>query len=134
MGDTPCKSCNGDSPDDSGLRRLRGNLAKLGRMTGDKNNSLTIAILAAVLSGGGVSALLPKAAPGWFRPDPATGSELREMRRELDALKRDFREFLKEGPREVRRAQDAMLRKLDRLLEELKERGEEHKQWHKRAR
>ncbi len=90
---------------------------------------LPVGILAAaLLGGGGTSVFLPRLAPDWYRPDPATGTELRSLRREVDELRHDFIEFLRDGPRRVTENQARMELKLDTVLDEIRRRGEEHRQ------
>lgn len=97
-------------------------------MTSPNVNPLMAAVLVSVLGGGGVGIMLPKVAPGWYRPDPATGHELRKLERDLNELRADFHEFLKEGPREVRANQTRILSKLrgiEQRLDGLELRGRE---------
>ena len=126
------KSPDDDILSDSGLHRLREKAAKIKAMA---EKTPTWAVLAAILVGsGGTSAILPKMAPQWYRPDPATGAELRTLSRDLEAVEVELREFLKEGPREVRRNQAVMMGKLDRLIAEIEKRGAEHARQHERQR
>jgi hypothetical protein len=86
-------------------------------MSGDRNgNRIVTLLMAAAVGGGGTSAALPLVAPTWYRPDPATGSELRDVRRDLDELRGEFHEFLRDGPRRVTENQTRMEGKLDRLV------------------
>lgn len=82
-------------------------------------NKVAALILAVLVGSGGTAATLPKLVPSWYRPDPARGSELRELRTDLDRLRVDVQEFLKEGPREVRANQDRMIAQLDVIIREL---------------
>lgn len=91
--------------------------AKNGRV---KEQTLVSIIIASVLGGGGVSILGPKVVPQWYRPDPATGAELREVKRQVRTLQADFDEFLRRGPRDVRNAQRQILHELQMLREQLK--------------
>ena len=137
QGPTPCKSSKDDKLPDSGLRRMSAKLARLRRMAQDNKPPAWALLIAIITGSGGTAALLPKFAPDWYRPDPATGEDVRAVRSELEShierfehLQDDFREFLREGPREVRVGQDRMNQKLDRLIEEIKERGHEHRRAH----
>ncbi len=86
----------------------------------EKEPNKTVALVLAVLVGsGGTAATLPKIAPAWYRPDPAAGEELRAIKGDVDRLRVEFHEFLKEGPREVRKNQDHMMQELDSILREL---------------
>lgn len=87
-------------------------------------------LVAALLGGGGTSFVLPRVAPDWYRPDPATGTELRSLRREVNELRFDFHEFLRDGPRRVTENQTRMEAKIDNILEEIHRRGEEHRTLH----
>ncbi len=84
-------------------------------------NKMILLLLAAVLGGGGVSATLPMMAPSWYRPDPARGIELRDLRREVDALAEEFDEFLREGPRKVRANQERILLRLEAIVATLED-------------
>lgn len=84
-----------------------------------KNKTLVAGALAGVLSGSGISTLLPFLAPSIYRPDPATGTEIRELEVEVRRLQRDFDDFLREGPREVRANQDRILVRLETILRKL---------------
>lgn len=84
-----------------------------------ENNRWPALVLAVLVGSGGTAATLPKVMPDWYRPDPARGAELRELRADVDRLRRDFHEFLKEGPREVRANQDRMMGKLSLILRQL---------------
>lgn len=84
-------------------------------------------LIAIVVGSGGTAALLPKMAPSWYRPDPATGEELRILRSRVD-------EFLKEGPLEVRMQLTEINLKLDQIVSELHQRGQEHSAEHQRWR
>jgi hypothetical protein len=86
---------------------------------GNESNKGAAWILAVLIGSGGTAATLPKVAPSWYRPDPARGTELREMRADIDRLRTDFHEFLKEGPREVRANQDRMINQLDLIIREV---------------
>ena len=66
-----------------------------------------------------MATVLPFVMPNLYRPDPATGSEMRELQGEIDRLRRDVDEFLREGPREVRANQDRILVRLDAILRAL---------------
>lgn len=84
-----------------------------------ETNKIAAIVLAVLVGSGGTAATLPKVAPGWYRPDPAHGVDMRAMRTDVDRLRAEFREFLKEGPREVRKNQDHMMQELDSILREL---------------
>ena len=76
-------------------------------------------VLASLLGGGGVSVIAPKVAPGWFRDDPAYGHQLRKLEGDVQELRADFLEFLREGPREVRANQERILGKLENIEQRL---------------
>ncbi len=83
-----------------------------------RENTFASLIFAAMLGGGGTSVIMPKVAPSWYRPDPARGEELRQVKSDVEALRREFHEFLREGPREVRRNQDRILNELGALRQQ----------------
>ena len=72
-----------------------------------------------LLGGGGVSIIAPKVAPNWFRSDPAYGHQLRTLEGDVQELRADFHEFLREGPREVRANQTRILAKLNAIEKRL---------------
>ncbi len=76
-------------------------------------------VLASFVGGGGVSVLAPKVAPGWYRSDPAYGHQMRAVQADVNQLKEEFHEFLKEGPRAVRRNQERILGKLENIEQRL---------------
>lgn len=73
-------------------------------------------IAIAMASGGGTATVLPHALPDLYRPDPATGTQLKELSGEIEAVRRDVRDFLLTGPQEVRKNQERQLAKLDMIL------------------
>lgn len=80
--------------------------------------NLAALVLAVLVGSGGTAATLPKIVPSWYRPDPARGSELRELRADLERLRIEVREFAKEGPRAVRANQGRMMGQLDLILQQ----------------
>lgn len=84
-------------------------------------NPTAMVVAAAILGGGGTAATLPLAAPSLYRNDPAYGFELRQVRKDLDALVADFRAYSRDptGPRDVRDNQDRILRQLDLIRRQL---------------
>ena len=74
-----------------------------------------VLLIASALGGGGVGAVLPKMVPHWYRDDPAYGEDLRKVQRDVDELRLDFHEFLREGPRKVRRNQERILEVLETI-------------------
>ncbi len=88
-------------------------------MANRENNPLVAIMLASLVGGGGMGMVLPKVAPDWYRPDPATGHELRKLERDVKELRTDFHEFLREGPREVRENQTRILSKLTAIEKRL---------------
>lgn len=75
----------------------------------------------AVLSGGGAATVIPHAMPDLYRPDPATGAELRELHAEIEEIREYVRDFLITGPTQVRENQERQLRKLDEILDHLRQ-------------
>jgi hypothetical protein len=88
-------------------------------MSNQTPNPMLAVVLASLVGGGGMGVVLPKVAPSWYRPDPATGHELRRLEGDVQELRKDFHEFLREGPREVRANQTRILSKLEAIEKRL---------------